>query len=185
MRGSVSSNKIEIFGTLRNLCKSANEGCSTEEGEECHDVPGLKCSVESSEHCSNVEREVCHDEMTQECATEYSEECSTEMKEECFESSGHECTTETSEQCKDVQRKVCHDQPTERCSTEYSFNDFSKPNLIWFGIFRTLTMVIKIFQTNLNLESASCKISIFLSKPNWNWFGKSFALFGCYFSKPN
>ena len=30
-------------------------------------------------------------------------------------------------------------------------NDFSKPNWIWFGIFRTLTMVIKIFQTNLNL----------------------------------
>ena len=68
-----------------------------------------------------------------------------------FESSGHKCTTETPEQCKDVHRKVCHDQHTERCSTEYSFNDFSKPNLIWFGIFRTLTIVIKIFQTNLNL----------------------------------
>ena len=89
--------------------------------------------------------------MIQECATEYSEECSTEMKEECFESSGHECTTETSEQCKDVQRKVCHDQPTEQCSTEYSVNDFSKPNIIWFGIFRALAMVIKIFQTNLHL----------------------------------
>ena len=30
-------------------------------------------------------------------------------------------------------------------------NDFSKPNWIWFGIFRTLTLVIKISQTNLNL----------------------------------
>ena len=73
------------------------------------------------------------------------------MKEECFESSGHECTTETSEQCHYVQHKVCNDQPTEQCSTEYSVNDFSKPNCIWFGIFRTLTIVVKIFQTNLNL----------------------------------
>ena len=32
-------------------------------------------------------------------------------------------------------------------------NDFSKPNQIWFGIFRALTMVIKI------------------SKPIWIWFG--------------
>ena len=32
-------------------------------------------------------------------------------------------------------------------------NDFSKPNWIWFGIFRALTMVIKI------------------SKPIWIWFG--------------
>ena len=94
---------------LQECALEFNEGCSTEEGEECHDVPSLKCSVESSEHCSNVEREVCHDEMTQECATEYSEECWTEMKEECFESSGHECSTETSEQY----------------STEYLVNDFS------------------------------------------------------------
>ena len=71
----------------------------------------------------------------------------------------------------------------------------------------TLTMVFKIFQTNLNLvwnfqdidnghqnfpnqsefglESASCKISFYLSKPNWNWFGKSYAIFGCNVSKPN
>ena len=40
---------------------------STKAAAQCHDVPGLKCSVESSEHCSNVEREVFHDEMTQEC----------------------------------------------------------------------------------------------------------------------
>ena len=70
---------------LQECALEFNEGCSTEEGEECHDVPGLKCSVEFSEQCSDVEREVCHDEMTQDCATEYSEECLTEMKEECFE----------------------------------------------------------------------------------------------------
>ena len=80
---------------LQECALKLNEGCSTEEGEKCHDVPGLKCSVEFSEHCSDVEREVCHDEMTQKCATKYSVECSTEMKEECFESSGQECTTET------------------------------------------------------------------------------------------
>ena len=67
---------------LQECALEFNGGCSTEEGEECHDVPGLKCSVEFSEQCSDVEREVCHDEMTQECAAEYSEECWTEMKEE-------------------------------------------------------------------------------------------------------
>ena len=40
-------------------------------------------------------------------------------------------------------------------------------------------------QSEFGLESASCKTPIFLSKPNWNWFGKSYAFFGCYFSKPN
>ena len=34
-----------------------SEGCSTEKGEECHDVRGLECSVEFSEQCSDVERE--------------------------------------------------------------------------------------------------------------------------------
>ena len=69
---------------LQECALEFNEGCSTEECEECHDVPGLKCSVEFSEHYSDVEREFCHDEMSQECATEYSEECSTEMKEQCI-----------------------------------------------------------------------------------------------------
>ena len=40
-------------------------------------------------------------------------------------------------------------------------------------------------QSEFGLESASCKIPFFLSKPNWNWFGKSDAFFGCIFSKPN
>ena len=40
-------------------------------------------------------------------------------------------------------------------------------------------------QSEFGLESASCKINFFLSKPNWNWFGKSYAIFGCNFSKPN
>ena len=40
-------------------------------------------------------------------------------------------------------------------------------------------------QSEFGLESASCKIPFFLSKPNWNWFGKSEAFFGCIFSKPN
>ena len=126
-------------------------------------MPGLKCSVEFSEHYSDVEREFCHDEMSQECATEYSEECSTEIKEEYFESSGHECTTEIFEQCKDVQWKVCHDQPTEQCSTEYSVKLFF-PN-----------------QTEFGLDSAACKINFF-SKPKWNWFGKSYAIFLCNIS---
>ena len=66
---------------LQECALEFNGGCSTEEGEECHDGPGLKCSVEFSEQCSDVER-VSHDEMTQECATEYSEVCSTAVKEE-------------------------------------------------------------------------------------------------------
>ena len=70
--------------SLQECTLEFSEGCSTEKGEECHDVRGLECSVEFSEQCSDVEREVCHDEMTQECATEYSEECWTEMKEECL-----------------------------------------------------------------------------------------------------
>ena len=40
-------------------------------------------------------------------------------------------------------------------------------------------------QSEFGLESASCKINFFLSKPNWNWFGKLYAIFGCNFSKPN
>ena len=40
-------------------------------------------------------------------------------------------------------------------------------------------------QSEFGLESASCKIIFFLSKPNWNWFGKLYAIFGCNFSKPN
>ena len=40
-------------------------------------------------------------------------------------------------------------------------------------------------QSEFGLESASCKTPIFLSKPNWNWFGKSYPFFGCIFSKPN
>ena len=40
-------------------------------------------------------------------------------------------------------------------------------------------------QSEFGLESASCKISFYRSKPNWNWFGKSYAIFGCNFSKPN
>ena len=65
--------------------------------------------------------------------------------------------------------------------------DFSKPNWIWFGIFRTLTMAITIFQTNLNLvwNLRLAKSFFFLSKPNCNWFGKLYAIFGCNFSKPN
>ena len=66
--------------SLQECTLEFSEGCSTEKGEECHYVRGLKCSVEFSEQCSDVEREVCHDEMTQKCATKYSVECSTEMK---------------------------------------------------------------------------------------------------------
>ena len=40
-------------------------------------------------------------------------------------------------------------------------------------------------QSKFGLESASRKIIFFLSKSNWNWFGKSYAIFGCNFSKPN
>ena len=39
-------------------------------------------------------------------------------------------------------------------------------------------------QFEFGLESASCKIILF-SKLNWNWFGKSYAFFGCSFSEPN
>ena len=40
-------------------------------------------------------------------------------------------------------------------------------------------------QSAVGLESASYKINFFLSKPNWNCFGKSYAFFGCNFSKQN
>ena len=40
-------------------------------------------------------------------------------------------------------------------------------------------------QSEFGLESVSCKINFFLSKPNWNWFGKLYAIFGCNFFKPN
>ena len=50
----------------------------------------------------------------------------------------------------------------------------------------TLTMVVKIFQTNLNFVwNLRLAKSNFFSKPNWNWFGKSYEFLGCIFSKPN
>ena len=39
-------------------------------------------------------------------------------------------------------------------------------------------------QSEFGLESVSWK-SFFVSKPNWNWFGKSYAFLGFNFSKPN
>ena len=63
---------------------------------------------------------------------------------------------------------------------------WAKWSTMRFGIIRTLTMFIKLFQTNLNLVWNLCLANhFFVSKPNWNWFVKSFAFFGCNFSKPN
>ena len=62
----------------------------------------------------------------------------------------------------------------------------AKRSTMMFGIFRKLTMVIKLSQTNLNLVRNLCLGNhFFVSKPNWNWFGKYNAFFGCKFSKPN
>ena len=61
----------------------------------------------------------------------------------------------------------------------------AKRSIMTYGIFRTLTMVIKVFQTNLNLVWNMCPgNNFFVSKPKWNWFGKSYVFFGCNFSKP-
>ena len=61
----------------------------------------------------------------------------------------------------------------------------TKLNLVWN--FHEVDNGHQFFpnQSEFGLESASCKIPFFLSKPNWNWFGKSDAFFGCIFSKPN
>ena len=83
---------------------------------------------------------------------------------------------------------------------------FTKSNLDWFKV-QGVDRSQWFFQTKLNLvwnfhnidnghqnfpnqpefglESASCKTQIFLSKPNWSWFGKFYVFFGCIFSKPN
>ena len=61
----------------------------------------------------------------------------------------------------------------------------TKLNLVWN--FHDVDNGHQIFpnQSEFGLESASCKIPIFLSKPNWNWFGKFYIFLGCIFSKPN
>ena len=61
--GSCFKMQVKLNYDHNHEMTSSDEGCSTEKGEECHDVPGLKCSVDFSEQCSDVEREVCHDEM--------------------------------------------------------------------------------------------------------------------------
>ena len=61
--GSCFKMQVKLNYDHNHEMTSSDEGCSTEKGEECHDVRGLKCSVEFSEQCSDVEREVCNDEM--------------------------------------------------------------------------------------------------------------------------
>ena len=65
---------------------------------------------------------------------------------------------------------------------EESSSISAKRNTIMFEIFRKLTMVIKLSQTNLNLVWNLCLgNNFFVSKPNWNWFGKSNAFLGVSF----